>query len=116
MCLGPLLLAYIKIPAGTVNTYTHFLEVIYNIIGFVLFLTVAGGLVLENYKEKLKPLKVNDPGVALGAICVANSIVYFIDCLLAISKQRIARPKIRSGKVMRAEIPSPEASTNAEIA
>jgi hypothetical protein len=48
-----------------VNYYTPFLEVIYNIIGFVLFLTV-GGLVLEHYKGHLKPLTGNEPGVALG--------------------------------------------------
>jgi hypothetical protein len=73
VCLGPLLLAYIRSPAGIVNYYTPFLEVIYNIIGFVLFLTV-GGLVLEHYKGHLKPLTGNEPGVALG---VTHRIFFF---------------------------------------
>ncbi|KAI9556935.1 hypothetical protein GHT06_016729 [Daphnia sinensis] len=82
---GPLLLAYIRNPAGIVNYYTPFLEVIYNLIGFVLFLTV-GGLVLEHYKGHLKPLEGSEPGVALGAICLVNSIIYLIDASLAIKQ------------------------------
>jgi len=67
MVTAPLLVAYIRAPSSLNNSYTPFLEMIYNAIGFILFLTV-GGLVLEHYKGHIVDLKANEPGVALGVI------------------------------------------------
>ena len=87
LCFSPVLHAHIRSSAGIVNYYSPFLEVMYNFICFVFFLT-TGGLVLEHYKGNLKPLQGSDLDIALGAICVINWIIYLIDGSLAI-KQRI---------------------------
>lgn len=81
MVTGPLLLAYIRSPSSLSNYYTPFLELMYDAIGFLLFLTV-GALVLEHYKGRnqvLPDLKDNEPGVALG---VMNSPIFLspYDC------------------------------------
>ncbi len=67
MVTAPILLAYIRTPSSLNNYYTPFLEMMYDLIGCILFLTV-GGLVLENYKNHVVDMKPNEPGVALGVI------------------------------------------------
>ena len=67
MVTAPILLAYIRTPSSLNNYYTPFLEMMYDLIGCILFLTV-GGLVLENYKNHVVDMKPNEPGVALGVV------------------------------------------------
>lgn len=43
------------------------LEIFYNVLGFILFLTV-GSLVLEHYRGGSKPLSGNEAGTGLGVI------------------------------------------------
>ena len=81
---APLLLVYIRNPAVIQDNYTPaFLEAIYNSVGFLLYLTV-GCLTLTYYDGKLA--SNNSPGVALGALSVANSMFYLVDAALAITQ------------------------------
>lgn len=77
MVTAPILLAYIRTPSSLNNYYTPFLEMMYDLIGCILFLTV-GGLVLENYKNHVVDMKPNEPGVALGVIIYMTR--YFLFC------------------------------------
>lgn len=76
MVTTPILLAYIRTPSALNNYYTPFLEMMYDLIGCILFLTV-GGLVLENYKHHVVDMKPNEPGVALGVTLYEETFLAF---------------------------------------
>ena len=62
---GPLLLSYIRNPAGVQDKYAPFLESIYNSAGFILYLTVSC-LVLTHYNVNKSMVSNNQAGLALG--------------------------------------------------
>jgi len=63
---GPLLISYIRNPAGVQDHYAPFLESIYNSVGFILYLTVSC-LVLTYYNGNKSMVSSNTKaGLALG--------------------------------------------------
>jgi hypothetical protein len=79
----PLLISYIWTPSGT---YQPFLELVYNSLGFILFLT-TGALVLDYYCNlPFDTKEYTTAGKALGALCIINSLMYLIDAVLALKQ------------------------------
>lgn len=79
----PLLIAYVF---GEASIEKTILETLYNIIGLGMNLT-AGALAVDFYKD-ISGGETRDAGLGMGALCLINALIYFIDAFFAFRNRR----------------------------
>ena len=78
---APLIASYLFGSGDT--SYRAPLELVYNILGFALFLT-SGGLALDYYHSYKGSMPGNfDAGLSMGSLLIINSFFYLLDAVLA---------------------------------